>query len=50
MVTQLWQQQLQLQHQLKQTVRFVRCVQAMLALMNAKLANKPYINDYKNTL
>jgi hypothetical protein len=48
MVIQLWQRRLlQL---LKQTVLFVRCAQAMLALMNAKLANKSYINDYKNAI
>jgi hypothetical protein len=44
MVIQLW---LQLQ---QQTVLFVRCAQAMLALTNAKLANKSYINDYKNAI
>jgi hypothetical protein len=48
MVIQLWQRLLlQL---LKQTVRFARCAQAMLALTNAKLANKSYINDYKNAI
>jgi hypothetical protein len=49
MAIQLWQRR-QLQQQLKQTVRFARCAQAMLALTNAKLANKSYINDYKNAI
>jgi hypothetical protein len=48
MAIQLWQRLLlQL---LKQMVQFAQCAQAMLALTNAKLANKSYINDYKNAI
>jgi hypothetical protein len=48
MAIQLWQ--LRQQQRLKQMVRFALCAQAMLVLMNAKLANKSYINDYKNAV
>jgi hypothetical protein len=48
MAIQLWQQRPLLQ--LQQTVRFAQCAQAMLALTNAKLVNKSYINDYKNAI